>query len=132
MRLRYTNTVNREITSKAVTGKTGGWRNFGGNGKKGTFEGFLYQSSWELIWIKYHIQNNITFRRCNEHFEYEFGGKVRKYFPDFYLTDTGEYIEVKGFPSEQTDAKIEAVIKSGFKITVIGKNEIHQYSKSII
>ncbi len=128
MTMRYQNPEERTRTSKSVIGKTGGWRNFGGNGKKGMFEGFLYQSSWELEWIKFHLANKIPFRRCTEHFEYEFGGKIRKYFPDFYLINTNEYVEIKGFPSRQTDAKINAVKQNAFKITVIDKEKIKEYS----
>lgn len=129
--LRYRDPVQRKITSEGTIGKTGGWRNFGGNGKKGIYEGYLYQSSWELIWIKFHLDRKIPFRRCTEYFEYEFEGKIRKYFPDFYLENTKEYVEVKGFPSPKTDSKIESVKRKGFKISVVGKNEIRELNASV-
>ena len=114
----------RQKLSKSLKGKTGGFKNFGGSGKKGTFEGYLYQSSWELIFIKYCLNNGIKFRRCNEHFDYVFEGKKHKYYPDFYLIDEERYVEVKGFPSKRTDAKIQSVRDKGFKIDVLGKEEI--------
>ena len=108
--------------SKACTGKSGGWRNFGGNGIKGIYEGFTYQSSWELIWIKYHIQKSIPFRRCEEYFEYEFKNKIRKYYPDFFLTEEKRYVEVKGFVNEQVKAKL-AVVPN---ILLVMKDEINK------
>ena len=113
--------------SNQTKGKTGGWRNFGGNGQKGIYEGFVYQSSWELAWIIYHIDKKIPFRRCEEFFYYEYDGKTRKYIPDFYLIKDQTYIEIKGFWSEKTSAKISSVINSGYKINVLTKKEIKQY-----
>ena len=115
--------VTRDKISVAVTGKTGGWRNFGGNGIKGEYEGWLYQSSWERAWIIYHLTENIPFRRCTEYFTYSFDGKQRKYYPDFYLTELSTYVEVKGFWSDKTAAKI-AAIPEGFSVLVVGKDEI--------
>ena len=117
----------KKYASIKVTGKTGGWRNFGGNGKSGIYEGYLYQSSWELAWIVYHLDHNIEFLRPTEYFEYEFEGQNRKYYPDFYLLNSNEYVEVKGFWSDNTAAKINSVINSGHCITVIGGKEIKPY-----
>ena len=131
MTLRYQNPEQRKITSQSVVGKTGGWRNFGGNGKKGVHEGFIYQSSWELDWIKLHLIKNLPFRRCTEYFEYEYDGKMRKYFPDFFLLQTQEYVEVKGFPSAKTEAKINAVRNAGKSIRIISKKEILEIQKEL-
>jgi hypothetical protein len=109
--------------SKSLKGKTGGWRNFGGNGKKGKINGILYQSSWEKVWIEYHLKHKIPFRRCTEYFKYTFDGKERKYYPDFFLLETNTYIEVKGFWSDATAAKIAAIPKN-FTVKVLGKGEI--------
>ncbi len=94
---------NRLKISRGTTGKTGGWRNFGGSGKKGTVDGIIYQSSWELAWILYHRDNSISFERCVENFPYEFRGKTRKYYPDFKIGE--KYVEVKGVIDEKTAAK---------------------------
>jgi hypothetical protein len=106
-------------------GKTGGWRNFGGSGLKGTYEGITYQSSWELAWIVYHLDHNISFRRCTEYFDYEFEGKQRKYYPDFYLDKEETYVEVKAYHSDLTKAKINSVPA---KILLIcGKNAMEPF-----
>lgn len=117
----------KKYSSIQLVGKSGGWRNFGGNGKSGTYNGHIYQSSWELAWIVYHLDHGIEFIRPTEYFEYEFEGKIRKYYPDFYLINNNEYVEVKGFWSENTEAKINSVLDKGLKITVIGGNDITPY-----
>jgi hypothetical protein len=111
----------RPKISKSNKGKTGGWRNFGGNGMKGTYEGIMYQSSWELAWIAYHLDHKINFRRCTEFFEYEYEGKKSKYYPDFFLEDEQTYVEIKGFMTARVESKIQSV--KG-KIVVIEKNKI--------
>jgi hypothetical protein len=110
--------------SKAIKGKTGGWRNFGGSGLKGYYEGFLYQSSWELAWIVFHLDHKIPFRRCTEFFEYEYKGKKSKYYPDFYLENEQIYVEVKGYMCEKTEAKIKSVSSP---IIVLMENEMKQF-----
>ena len=99
----------RNKISRSITGKTGGWRNFGGNGMKGNYQGYLYQSSWELAWLIYHIDHKIKFRRCDEFFEYEFASKKSKYYPDFFLEEDNCYVEIKGFMSARTKAKLAVV-----------------------
>jgi predicted nuclease of restriction endonuclease-like RecB superfamily len=123
MTLRYQNSEQRQKTSDSVKGKTGGFRNFGGNGKKGICAGYVFQSSWEEVWIKYHLKHEIPFRRCTEYFEYEFDGKKRKYYPDFFLPETNTYVEIKGFWSQKTEAKIGAIPKE-FKTQVVMFKEI--------
>lgn len=110
--------------SNQIKGKTGGWRNFGGNGKKGTVHGVIFQSSWEEIWIRYHVQENIPFRRCTEYFEYEFEGKTKRYYPDFFLIEQNSYVEVKGFWSDKTEAKLKSIPKE-YGIIVARKDEIN-------
>ena len=50
-------------------------------------------------------ENNINWtNKIDEEFYYEWGGKVRRYYPDFYLPDYDFYIEVKGY---ERDRKME-------------------------
>jgi hypothetical protein len=63
--------------------------------KKYIYNDLQFDSSWELayyIWLK---DNNIDFEyQPNISFDYEYAGKIHKYFPDFKVND--EYIEIKG------------------------------------
>jgi len=93
-----------KLISISVTGKTGGMRNRGGNGKVGHYKGILCQSSWELAYVIYNIEHNIEFKRNTKAFPYIFKNKRYKYYPDFI--QEGYYIEIKGFKSDRTKAKI--------------------------
>lgn len=84
----------------------GGYTHRGGRGKKGRYRGIWCDSSWELAWVIYAIDHEIKFTRNTEKFPYFFNGKHLSYIPDFIL-ETGEFIEIKGYLSEQVDAKIE-------------------------
>lgn len=71
------------------------------------YNGVDLHGSWELAYAKYLDFNSIKWKRCKESFTYEFGGKTRKYTPDFYLIDSDEYVEIKGFKTEKDSAKWE-------------------------
>lgn len=69
------------------------------------YKGVNLHGNWELQYAIWLDKNNIKWSRCTESFEYYFEGKQRKYTPDFYLQDTGEYIEIKGYKTSKDDAK---------------------------
>ena len=63
------------------------------------YNNIIFASSWELafyIWLK---DNKINFQYqpdFNFYYFDEYQNKIRKYFPDFYLVDSNEIIEIKG------------------------------------
>lgn len=64
-----------------------------------------FDSSWELavwIWAKENEKNII---RLPKYFEYEFKGRIHRYFPDFEID--GQLIEIKGdqFLNREGDLK---------------------------
>jgi hypothetical protein len=69
------------------------------------YRGINLHGSWELKYAKWLDENSIAWIRCKESFEYEYQGKRRRYTPDFYLPETDEYIEIKGYKTEKDDAK---------------------------
>ena len=66
--------------------------------------GIKFQGSWELIFYEYCVATGIKVERCKERFDYVFNG-LRTYNPDFYLPETGLYVEVKGYETDQDRAK---------------------------
>lgn len=61
--------------------------------------------TWELevaIWLN---ELKINWTNILDGIEYEWNGKTRLYFPDFYLTDYDIYLEVKGFERERDRCK---------------------------
>jgi hypothetical protein len=124
-KLRYISKDERNKTSESLKGKTGGYRNFGGKGIKGLYLGYLYQSSWELAWIIYHLDNHLDFIRCSDYFLYEYQGKVLKYYPDFFINNT--YIEIKGYMTERVQFKLASLINNKVKYEIIDKSGIKKY-----
>jgi hypothetical protein len=123
-----------------LKGKNGGYRSNSGTSKKGWYKGFFCGSSWELAWVIYQLDHDVNFKRNTEGFEYEFEGVKHKYYPDFIIGD--EYIEIKGYHSKQTDAKIQqfpnklkVLHKKDLKyileyaLTTYGKDFIRLYEK---
>lgn len=100
----------------------GGYRQGSGRGKKGTYKGYYCDSSWELAYVVYNLDHNIKFKRNEELFPYEFGGKQHNYKPDFI--ENGIYVEIKGYFTEQVRAKEEAF---PFQLKYIDKESIKPY-----
>jgi len=70
-----------------------------------SYNGVDLHGSWELEYAKYLDANSIKWIRNKDTFSYTYDGKDRKYTPDFYLTETDEYIEIKGYKTEKDTAK---------------------------
>lgn len=81
----------------------GGYRKGSGRGKKGWYKGFFCDSSWELAFLIYHLDNDIKIQRCKEIRYYEWEGKKTKYYPDFIIDKT--IYEIKGYNTEQSKEK---------------------------
>ena len=72
------------------------------------YNGNLYDSSWEIEFVKYLERKQITFIRNNYiSFDYIWEGNTHKYFPDFYLPEYDLYIEIKGIYSDRDICKWE-------------------------
>lgn len=91
-----------------------------GRTKQIFYDGIKFQGKWELDFYKYCKNNSVKIVKCNEWFEYEWNG-LRKYFPDFYLSELDLYIEIKGYETDRDRAKWNAFPK---KLKVIKKEEI--------
>jgi hypothetical protein len=95
----------KKLSNKAKDRGLGGKTKGGGRGKSGWYKGYWCDSSWELAYVIYNIENNIEFERNKEGFEYIFENQKLKYYPDFKKGD--QYIEIKGWMDEKNKAKIE-------------------------
>ncbi len=101
--------------------KLGGYRKGSGHGKSGWYKGIYCDSSWELAFVIYHLDNSLYIERCKEHRKYMFEGKEHIYIPDF-VTDEG-IIEIKGYRTKQWDIKE----LNNPDIKVLYKNDIKFY-----
>lgn len=82
----------------------GGPTRRGGRGKHGWYKGYWCDSSWELAWIIYSLDHGHIFTRNKQGYAYEINGKIRKYYPDFQLSD-GCFVEIKGYLSPEFERK---------------------------
>lgn len=103
--------INRRLNiSKSMkrNPKAGGYRIGSGRGKSGWYKGYWCDSSWELAWVIYNLENGIKFERNKIGFEYEFENEIHSYLPDFFLINEKCYIEIKGYKTKKTEAKFKA------------------------
>jgi hypothetical protein len=91
-------------------------------GKCGYFAGLWCASTWELAFVAYQIDKGAVVSRCTDNFEYEYNGKIKRYFPDF--TINGIIYEIKGRLTDDVPLKTNAVINAGRIINVLTKPDI--------
>lgn len=84
-------------------------------GTMGYYKGIHCDSSWELAFLLYCLDNNIKIERCKIHFEYEYNGTIHRYTPDFIVNDN-ELIEIKGFKDRRWSAKMECCKQNNIKV----------------
>ena len=110
--------------SKSLKGKTGGYRKGSGWGKSGWYKGYYCDSSWELAFVVYNIEHNIKFERNKKQFSYIFKNEKHNYIPDWIVND--EYIEIKGYYTEQWQAKLDQFPKN-LKLNILYENDMQKY-----
>ena len=111
----------RLISEAAKKRGLGGYVKGSGRGNKGWYSGYFCDSSWELAYLVYHLDNNIEIKRNTEKRSYVWEGANRNYLPDFIVG--GCLIEIKGFRTEQWEAKIE----HNPDVVVLYKNEMKSF-----
>lgn len=116
--------LKRNITDKVRENgrKNGGYKPGSGIGKSGWYKGIWCDSSWELAFVMYHLDNGIHIVRNTTRYDYAYNGKVSKYIPDFIVDD--KLIEIKGVTAERELAKIQQCPED---ILLIDKGSIGPY-----
>ena len=110
------------VPRKAI-GQHGGHRHGSGRGKKGWIRDIFCDSSWELAYVLYCTDHNISIKRNTQKFKYHFKDLEHWYIPDFIVD--GMLIEVKGYKTPQWEAKIKAVPF----VTIVDEISIQPYLK---
>lgn len=109
----------------------GGVRENSGKSKSGWYKGIYCNSTYELAWVMYMMDNNLPFKRSKVQIPYTFKGKQHTYYPDFELSD-GSLIEIKGYYSETVEIKRQAAIDQGYKIKVLYLEDLRPYIQFLI
>ena len=92
-----------------------------GKGKRGWYKGIYCQSSWELAYVIYQLEHNVNIIRNKRGFSYFWNNKEHTYFPDFYLPDINQYVEIKGYYSDRDKEKIKQFTE---KIIVLERKDL--------
>ena len=124
---------NIKITNDAKM-YNGGYRHGSGRGKKGWYKGIYCDSSWELAFVVYHLDNNIPIERCSDKRTYVFENQTKNYYPDFVVNS--QIFEIKGYETLQSKAKqlfnpdIILIDKEGIKPYL--EYTINKYTKNFL
>lgn len=95
---------NRKYHIDCWTSISGGIKKGSSRGKSGWYRGYWCDSSYELAYLIYNLDNSILIERNKNGFEYTHNDKKHLFYPDFIID--GKYIEIKNYKSELTDSKI--------------------------
>lgn len=114
-------------TIEKLKKNAGGYRKGSGHGKKGWYKGYWCDSSWELAFIIYCLDHNISIIRNTKKFEYVHNNEKHLYIPDFIVDDT--YVEIKGFINQYTESKIE---QFPHKLLVLYKKDLKQVFEYVV
>ena len=98
-------------------------------GKCGYYKGFWCDSSWELAFLVYHLDNKIGIKRNKKGFKYIFYKKKHLFYPDFIVNN--EYFEIKGKVDRKTNAKLKC-FPDNITINLIDKTKIAKYTNYAI
>jgi len=104
--LNHTKETKDRLSVIATNRGIGGYQQGSGRGKKGWYKDFFCDSSWELAYVIYSLDNAIDIKRNTEKRKYFWDGKEKNYIPDFIVE--GTITEIKGYKTEQWLAKLEA------------------------
>lgn len=93
---------------KTGAGKMGGYRPGAGASKSGWYRNIWCDSSWELMFVIYCLDHNMTIVRNTDSWDYTtVDGIQRKYYPDFRVD--GKLVEIKGPQRVNDQRKLQAV-----------------------
>lgn len=116
--------------SKIKLTKCGGYKKGCGRGKKGWYKGYWCDSTWELAYIIYNINNQIEFKRYDGSFNYIYNNKNYKYYPDFILNDN-TIIEIKGYETEKDLFKYNSIDSNLYTLKILKKKDIEPMIKYV-
>ena len=93
---------------------SGGFKKGSSRGKSGYYKNIWCDSTYELAYIIYCIDHNVSIERNLDFWEYDFEEKTRKYYPDFIINkglNNESLVEIKGLSRDVDLVKLQAVDK---------------------
>ncbi len=117
----YKKQIKQYCSAKCWNSLSGGYREGSGRSKHGYYKGIYCGSTYELVWVIYNLDNNISFKRFDTFLICRDTG--RKYFPDFILP-SGELVEIKGYEDELVSIKTAIANSHGYKVLLLKREEL--------
>lgn len=116
-----------EAVSKTVRKKVneGTWHTSLAKRMHYNYKGVDLHGKWELRYAQWMDENTIKWERCKRVFDYILNDVRRRYTPDFYLPDTDEYVEIKGYKTAKDEAKWSQFPKE-LKLKVLMRENLQQ------
>lgn len=102
----HTEETKQHLSKRAKELNYGGYIPGSGRGKKGWYNGFFCDSSWELAYVIYCLEHGKNIQRNTTKRKYIWEGVEKSYTPDFIVD--GKVTEIKGYKTEQWLAKYKA------------------------
>lgn len=99
--------------------------------KYGWYKGIYCDSSWELAFLIYCLDNGKQVVREERGFKYSYNNQIHKYYPDFLIDNV--YYEIKGRDTspEITKIKLDTVRRNNFEIKILYNKDINKYIKYV-
>lgn len=99
--------------------------------KYGWYKGIYCDSSWELAFLIYCLDNGKQVVREERGFKYSYNNQIHKYYPDFLVDNV--YYEIKGRDTspEITKIKLDTVRRNNFEIKILYNKDINKYIKYV-
>ena len=102
-------------------GFCGGYRKGAARGKSGYYKGIWCDSTYELVFLIYNLDNESDIKRNTTKFPYSYNGKSHEYIPDFRVN--GELVEIKNFWTELVQVKLDCVTE---KISILYYEDLEE------
>lgn len=129
----YQNTAyfrNKISNALKKSSKVGGYREGSGSRLNGIYKGYRCDSTWELAYIIYLLDNDISFKRNTDKYKYiNKKGEERYYIPDFILEDE-TIVEVKGPKDVNWENKLKHFPYKN-KLIILTKKDIYPIIKQV-
>jgi len=128
-----TDEYRKELSKRAIKAGIGGYKPGSGRSKGQWYEspiaGRVYlDSSYEVRYAKYLDENKIQWKKNTKKFPYVFEDKNLNYIPDFYLIESDEYIETKGYKTDKDEAKWKYF---SYKLKILFNNNLKELEEMV-
>lgn len=96
-----------------------------GVSKHGIYKGYYCDSTFELVFLIYCLDHNISINRCTIGFDCFYGNKNHKYYADFQCGHKN-IIEIKGIHNRTVEIKAKA-IPAKYNYCILYKEDLKKY-----